>query len=54
MSKCVTEKESETKNEASSENISFNYTELKGTNSTPKEKNDKDEQLDLKKKNAKL
>ena len=28
--------------------ISFNHTELKGTTSTPKENNDKDEQLDLK------
>ena len=48
MSKRVKEKESETKNEASNENISFNHTELKGTTSTPKEKNDKDEKLDFK------
>ena len=29
-------------------NIFFNHTKLKGTTSTPKEKNDKDEKLDFK------
>ena len=39
---------SETKNEASNENISFNHSELRGTTSNPKEKNGEEEKLDLK------
>ena len=45
----VKEKESETKNEASDENLflNFNHKDLKGTSSTPKEKNDKGDKPDL-------
>ena len=43
-------KERETKNEASDGNITFNFNHniLKGSSSTPKEKNDKDDIPDLK------
>ena len=44
----VKEKERETKNEASDGNLSLNFTHnvLKGSSSTPKEKNDKDDKPD--------
>ena len=46
----VKEKKSESKNEESEDNLSdyFNHKDIKGSTSTPKEKNDNDDKQDLK------
>ena len=48
LSKSVKEKESDTNKDKLGENMLFNTNDLKGTRSTPKRKNYKDSELDLK------